>query len=111
MVLSKDARKLIRELYYDPKTGFNVERVYKIAKKKYPKEITLSAIRQFIKTQQIPARFAKAKDKVKRHFLTKKPDQQWGMDVVFIDLRAKPKKAATLAEARKHSILGKRRRQ
>ena len=102
MVLSAADKKLIRELYYNPKTGFNVERVYKLAKKER-KGITLSAIRQFVKQQELPARFAKSKDKVKRHYLTKRNNQQWEMDVVFIDLRKKVMKATSLAEARKNS--------
>ena len=41
MVLSKEARALVKKLYYNPKHGFNVEKVYKEAKKsKYKKEIT-----------------------------------------------------------------------
>ena len=85
MVLDADDKKLIRKLYYNPKTGFNVERVYRISKKER-KGITMKVIRQFIKTQQLPARFAKPKDKAKRHYVAKRPDQQWEMDVCFIDL-------------------------
>ena len=31
MVLSKEGRALIKKLYYNPKHGFNIERVYKEA--------------------------------------------------------------------------------
>ena len=105
MVLSKDARALVKKLYYNPKHGFNVEKVYKVAKKsKYKKEITHKAIREWLKSQQVVGRFQRKKEKVKRHYLVKRPDQQWQIDTMYLNLKAKPpKKYASLKEARKHA--------
>ena len=66
MVLSKEARALIKELYYNPKHGFNVGKVYKEAKKsKFKKEITHKAIREWLKSQQVAGRFQRKKEKLR----------------------------------------------
>ena len=58
MVLSKEAKALLKKLYYNPRHGFNVEKVYKEAKKsKFKKEITHKAIREWLKSLQVVGRF------------------------------------------------------
>ena len=105
MGLTKGARELLKKLYYNPKHGFNVLKVYKEAKKsKFKNEITHKAIREWLKTQQVVGRFQRKKEKAQRHYLAKAPDQQYQIDTMYINLKAKPKKKyASLKEARKHT--------
>ena len=43
----------IRFLYYDPKHGFNSQKVYKETKKKYP-QVTHAIVNAVIRKQELP---------------------------------------------------------
>ena len=75
----------IRFLYYDPKHGFNSQKVYKETKKKYP-QVTHAIVNAVIRKQELPTLFAKPKYTYRRHFLIKKPMVQWQLDYLFTNL-------------------------
>ena len=95
----------IRFLYYDPKHGFNSQKVYKETKKKYP-QVTHAIVNAVIRKQELPTLFAKPKYTYRRHFLVKKPMVQWQIDILFTNLKyekgkKKMRKQLTLKELAK----------
>ena len=88
-LIPPNMKKIIRDLYYDPILGFNSQRVYEEAKKRYGKDVTHTIVDAVINKQQLPQRFAKPSYSYRRHFLVREPNVQWQMDTLFINLKVK----------------------
>ena len=101
MPLTDKQKDAIYKLWRDPKTGFNIRRVWMIAKKTIP-TVTQKQVREVIEEDEARQRLKKPKTSLQRHFLVKRPYVQWQLDSMYFDTRAKvPKGQVTEVQRRK----------